>query len=116
MKNYKCIDDSGEVPVGDYTVLVGKNESGKTATLKALHKFNPARPLPYGGLREFPRKLFHAFQGDEPVVTLTFELSQEEKNHLKTIDDHYDGIEKVKITKDYSDNSPLNSFPLVFPY
>jgi len=62
--NYKCVDDSGEVPIGDYTVLVGKNESGKTAILRAIHKFNPATPMSNNGLREFPRKRFHEFHGD----------------------------------------------------
>lgn len=113
--NYKCIDDSGEVPVGDYTVLVGKNESGKTATLKALHKFNPAQPIPYDGLREFPRKRFHEFKGDEPVVTLTFELNQEEKNHLKTIDRHYNATEEVKITKNYAKGLTFEFIPTGVP-
>lgn len=38
---YKGIIDSGWVEVNPLTVLVGKNESGKTSLLKALHKFNP---------------------------------------------------------------------------
>ena len=43
---YKGIIDSGWVDVDRLTVLVGKNESGKTSLLKALHKLNPYnRPL-----------------------------------------------------------------------
>lgn len=41
---YKCILDSGDVEVTPFSVLVGKNESVKTALLKALHKFNPFEP------------------------------------------------------------------------
>ena len=41
VKNFQCIHDSTEFDIGDITCLVGKNESGKTAILKALHKFNP---------------------------------------------------------------------------
>ena len=37
--NYKCINDSGEVSIGDYTVLVGKNESGKTSIMEAIRLF-----------------------------------------------------------------------------
>jgi len=113
--NYKCVDDSGEVPVGDYTVLVGKNESGKTSILRAIHKFNPATPMSYNGLREFPRKRFHEFKGDEPVVTLTFELDQEEKDQIKGIDDHYEGLKEVKITKDYSGQFSFEFIPIGHP-
>lgn len=39
---YKSIDDSTPVVIkDDVTVLVGKNESGKTAFLEALHKALP---------------------------------------------------------------------------
>ena len=43
---YKGIKDSRWVDVNDLTVLVGKNESGKTSLLKALHKLNPYVPDP----------------------------------------------------------------------
>ena len=107
--NYKCIEDSGEVPIGDYTVLVGKNEAGKTSILRALQKFNPVQPMPFGSLREFPRKRFHEFKGDEPVVTLTFELNQEEKDQLKLIDECYKATKKVTITKNYA-GKPIFDF------
>src|SRR4026209_2722874 len=51
---YRCVMDSTWIPVTPLTVLVGKNESGKTAVLKALHKLNPFHPEPYH-LREWPR-------------------------------------------------------------
>ena len=41
---YKGIIDSGWVNVNRLTVLVGKNESGKTTLLRALHKLNPYNP------------------------------------------------------------------------
>ena len=39
--NFRSIQDSTEFDVGDVTCLVGKNESGKTALLQALHRLNP---------------------------------------------------------------------------
>ena len=36
VRNFRSILDSNEVPIGDLTCLVGKNEAGKTAFLKAL--------------------------------------------------------------------------------
>jgi len=41
ISDFRCIEDSGEFSVDQVTCLVGKNESGKTAILKALHKLKP---------------------------------------------------------------------------
>ena len=38
---FQSIQDSTEFEVGDITCLVGKNEAGKTALLKALYRMNP---------------------------------------------------------------------------
>ena len=39
--NFQSIHDSTEFDIGDVTCLVGKNEAGKTALLKALYRLNP---------------------------------------------------------------------------
>lgn len=45
-QHYRNFVDSGEVEADpSVTCLVGKNESGKTALLHALHNLNPANPL-----------------------------------------------------------------------
>lgn len=45
-------------PVGiqpDVTCVVGKNESGKTSVLQALHRFNPAQPnVSFNAQRQYP--------------------------------------------------------------
>ena len=61
VRMYKGIIDSGWVDVNNLTVLVGKNESGKTSLLKVLHKLNPYKseaykPEPYEIAKEWPRK------------------------------------------------------------
>ncbi len=38
---FQSVRDSGEFEIGDITCLVGKNEAGKTALLKALYRLNP---------------------------------------------------------------------------
>ena len=38
---FQSIQDSNEFKIGDVTCLVGKNEAGKTALLKALYRLNP---------------------------------------------------------------------------
>lgn len=100
--NYRSIEDSGEVPVGDYTALVGKNESGKTNCLRAIYKFNPTQQEPFDGLREFPRNRFHEFVGDEPVVSLTFTLTDDEVNHLGNINQRFKDSNVVRITRNYA--------------
>jgi predicted ATP-dependent endonuclease of OLD family len=41
IRDFRCVQDSTEFPIADVTCLVGKNESGKTALLKAVHKLKP---------------------------------------------------------------------------
>jgi predicted ATPase len=41
VENFKLANDTGRFRIDDLTCLVGKNESGKTAVLKALHRLNP---------------------------------------------------------------------------
>jgi len=41
IKEFQSIRDANEFEVGDVTCLVGKNEAGKTALLKALYRLNP---------------------------------------------------------------------------
>lgn len=77
VQNFRNIDDSGWVPIERVTALVGRNESGKTTLLKALHKFNPATPEPYNPQREFPRDRYtrdFTDPADWPVCSVEFEI------------------------------------------
>ena len=83
--NYRNIDDSGWIQLERVTAFVGRNEAGKTALLKALHKFHPAIEEPYNAQREFPRDRFTADYrdgGDWPVCRVEFELSAEFRREL----------------------------------
>ena len=117
--NYRNIDDSGWIPLERVTAFVGRNESGKTALLKALHKFNPAIKEPYIAQREFPRDRFTAEYrdgGDWPVCRVEFELSDEFRKELgerlsgteipkKTIlTRFYDDTLKIEYDTDVSDD------------
>ena len=54
---YKSIEDSTPVALADdVTVLVGKNESGKTAFLEALYKALPLGAAGYDYVADYPRK------------------------------------------------------------
>jgi hypothetical protein len=88
VQNFRNIDDSGWVPVERVTALVGRNESGKTALLKALHKFNPATPEAYNPQREFPRDRFtrdFSNPTDWPVCSVAFEITGEELSRMQEL-------------------------------
>lgn len=125
--NYRNIDDSGWIPLERVTAFVGRNEAGKTALLKALHKFNPAIEEPYNAQREFPRDRFTAEYrdgGDWPVCRVEFELSREFRKELgqrlngagipqKTIlTRYYDGSLEYEYDTEVSDD-PVDPAELV---
>ena len=103
--NYRNVDDSGWIPVERVTAFVGRNESGKTTILKALHKFHPATKEAYNPQREFPRDRFtRDYKPDLsiPVCSTEFEISSEYREDLRLSLDvsppsltictrHYDG-------------------------
>jgi predicted ATP-dependent endonuclease of OLD family len=75
VQNFRNIDDSGWIDIDQVTAFVGRNESGKTALLQALQKFNPATEIAYAPQREFPRDRFQREfkQGASiPVCTVAF--------------------------------------------
>jgi predicted ATPase len=80
VRKFRSIEDSGTVRFEpDVTCLVGRNESGKTAFLEALHQANPFAGADAGfdELRDYPRRLRgrdrDRIAGTIPV-SATFEL------------------------------------------
>ena len=99
VKMYRPILDSGWVDVEDVTAIIGKNESGKTSLLKALHKFNPYDDVGYDLNREWPRTDWKDRASDKDVVVTRFALNHAE---LKEIDPYTKELpELVEITKTY---------------
>lgn len=80
---YKSIEDSTPVALADdVTVLVGKNESGKTAFLEALHKAMPLGGAKYDYVADYPRKDLvryrpqHEAKKYQRVIELTFRIEK----------------------------------------
>jgi predicted ATP-dependent endonuclease of OLD family len=81
---YKSIEDSSAVEIDrDVTVLVGKNESGKTAFLEAVHKALPVESVKFDFVFDYPRKDYvryrpqHQAKAYGNVVELTFRVEKE---------------------------------------
>ena len=84
--NYRNIYDSDWIPVDKVTAFVGCNESGKSALLKALHKFNPAVEEPYDNQRELPRDCWEEnYRNNESksVCKVEFELTDKFRAELQ---------------------------------
>ena len=81
---YKSIEDSSPVEIGkDVTVLVGKNESGKTAFLEALDKALSLEDAKFNFVFDYPRKDYvryrpqHDAKSFAKVVELTFRIEKD---------------------------------------
>jgi AAA ATPase-like protein len=64
IRNYRSIKDTGWFEVEpEKTILVGPNEAGKTAVLRAAEHLEPG-PLvkPFDALRDYPRSEYHDLQ------------------------------------------------------
>src|SRR5690242_14490118 len=97
VRGFRCIHDSGAVPVGNLAALIGKNENGKTALLQALLHLN--KDLPIGELDRCD-EMWEEFQINPNlrIVEGTFELDAEEK---KTITSQIPGVSEFGTLKVY---------------
>ena len=93
IRDYRSVEDSGSVPVEtDVTCLVGKNESGKTAFLQALHLLNPLNPIKgknaYDEVMDYPSRKASAYKRTRQaqpatVVEATFRLEDHEAEAVR---------------------------------
>ncbi len=96
IRDFQSIRDSNPVGVGDITCLVGKNEAGKTALLKALYRLQPIATgedrfdvtddYPRSRVTEYEQRINSGKQSHAVVTEATFEIEGEE---LKLIEDRF---------------------------
>jgi len=115
IQKYKSIIDSGWVDLEQLTVLVGKNESGKTSLLKALHKFNPFHPENYIFTTEWPRGLRKERDENFPVCSCRFILNEAEKVELSGTLERDFKEETVEIQKTYKGEYEVVDPNMYFP-
>ncbi|MGE5485825.1 MAG: AAA family ATPase [Ignavibacteriales bacterium] len=112
---YRCIVDSGWIDVSPLTAVVGKNESGKTALLKALHKLNPSVPEPYCIDREWPRRFRKDRNEGQVVCSARFELGPDEIEELKAFSGEEVIPSIVEVRRDYAGRLEILFPPELFP-
>lgn len=113
VQNYKIINDTGWVPVGNLTIFVGKNESGKSAIFRALSKLNPSDGVGYDGLKEFPRQRYagEITRTDWPVASGRFRLLYREQEEIRTLSDLCRDVEEVEVTRHYTGKYSITYHP-----
>ena len=121
VQNFRNIDDSDWIALEKVTAFVGRNESGKTSLLKALHKFNPATPEPYDAQREFPRDRFtrdyvaNGSNGEDwPVCSVEFEIPEELRIEIgELLEEDGESPEKVTATRYYDGSLKFEYAPAI---
>ena len=100
IKNYKIIDDTGPVKIDpNVTALVGRNESGKTAIMKALWKSRNVADAKFDKLYDFPRDRYtRERSANQDVTVLEFGLSEQEAIALAELLPGRPGRRPTKIT------------------
>lgn len=112
---YRSFIDSGWIEINPMTVLVGKNESGKTTLLKALHKFNPFSPEPYTMDSEWPRGHRKGRNPEQAICTVRFRLTDDELENLAEITDVPLDPAVLEVTKSYNGRFEVHSPSDLFP-
>lgn len=88
INKYKSIETEQSFDVEpDVTVLVGKNESGKTAILEAINKCNPNDPDDtLDATLDYPKRQlarYNRSNDEETMIRCTYELSQLLLSHIR---------------------------------
>ena len=105
VRNFRSINDSGEVDVSRITALLGRNESGKSNVLRALHSLNPADGFKVlNPIKDFPRhRKLSECNDHTPVVDSTWRLSEYEQRRLAEIWPAAEGVSEVTVSRRYGD-------------
>lgn len=117
IRNFRSIDDSGDITVAQLTSLVGRNESGKSNLLLALATLNPAGGRkPLNKIKDFPRgRHLEEYKDDTPVVETHWKLSAAEADALGTTLGGYGAtIAEVRIGRGYAP-TPWVDLPVIRP-
>jgi len=109
VENYRCIGDSGWVDIDALTCLIGRNESGKTAFLKALEMLNPAsQTAAFDPYRDYPRQEWPEYNQrheNDPDVVVSARLELTESEQADLVDEYGRNLlaeSTVAVQRDYA--------------
>lgn len=113
VRNYRSINDSGDIHVSRITALLGRNESGKSNLLRALHSLNPIEGFSaLKPIKDFPRhKRLEECSDNTPVLTTTWVLNADDKDALLEVLPRATEVTRVTIGRSYQGNSRTVVFP-----
>lgn len=117
VRDYRSIHDSGSIEIESRkTLLVGMNEAGKTALLKAIQQTKaPTTTEGFSALRDYPRSRYTDVQrgdrdpSDIVVIETTFALSDEDRGVVAAVAPDFTGVTRLKLYR-YLDNSQSYNF------
>ncbi|MGJ7532870.1 MULTISPECIES: AAA family ATPase [unclassified Variovorax] len=101
--NFRSINDSGLIDSTQITAILGRNDSGKSNLLRALHSLNPAEGLAeLSPIKDFPRhRRLEECTGDTPVVFTRWSLDESEQAELVEILPRAAGVRHVTAARGY---------------
>lgn len=111
VRNYRSINDSGEISVSRITALLGRNESGKSNLLRALYSLNPDEGFEaLSPIKDFPRhRRLEECTNDTPVLSTTWTLDEDNRTALLAVLPRATEVTKVNVERTYHSRSV--SFP-----
>lgn len=113
VRNYRSINDSGDISVSRITALLGRNESGKSNLLRALHSLNPVEGFKVlSPIKDFPRhrRLEECNESTE-VLSTTWLLEDEDRTALQKIVPRATAVKSVVVARTYHGTHRAVSFP-----
>lgn len=115
IQNYRSIKHSGEITLdGSITTLIGRNENGKTNFLKAVESFDADVEYGRSDLCTYSKLTKELAAGskqpeDIPIVTMWFDLDNEDRKKLGEIHSKLAKLEQIKVTKYYDSSYVVES-------
>lgn len=105
VQNFRSINDSGQIDVSKITALLGRNESGKSNLLRALHSLNPAEGFKkLNPIKDWPRqRRLEECTDNTVVVTSRWSLDEDDQYELVEILPQATGVTHVEIGRRYGE-------------
>lgn len=114
IRNFRSVNDSGEIDASRITALLGRNESGKSNILRGLYSLNPAEGFKaLNPIKDFPRhRKLTDCKDCTPVVDSTWTLSESERAELVAIWPRADGVTHVTVARSYQGKTRSVGIPV----